>query len=157
MHDRQTAFTYGNGSSRAKIRTAYLIANAFELFTAILAMVACVSYVVEPQNLSDGSIGSIQFPDVLWNGLYGAGAVLVVGGLFLLAPRVEVMGLSLFASAVLIQAVAVGNLRGWSGAAAVAIYTGFAGASVVRAVVLVRGVNQARADRKSAERREARQ
>lgn len=134
------AETNGSGRTRREIRNAYLVANAFELFAALLALVACTSYLVEPQNLSDGSIGHIQFPDLFWNGMYGLGAALVIAGLALISPRVEVVGLCLFGSAVAIQAIAVGDFRGWSGAAAVAIYAGFAGASGLRAWVLVQAV-----------------
>lgn len=145
MPTREPQFAFTNGRSRRSIRRAYLIANAFELFVAALAMIAAITYALDPTNLSDGSIGHLQFPDLLWNAMYGLGAALVTAGLVWISPRVEAMGLSLFAGSVVIQALAVGNLRGWAGASTIAIFVGFAAASLIRAWVLVRAVVAANA------------
>lgn len=130
----------GNGGARRQLRNSYLIANAFELFVALLAIVAAISYLLDPQNLSNGTIGHVQFPDALWFGLYGVGSILVVIGLVRISPRIEVMGLCLFCASVLIQALAIAQLRGWPSAASIAIYTGFAIASILRSYVLVKAV-----------------
>jgi hypothetical protein len=110
----------------------YIQANVFELFTAVLAVVASLNYYWQPQNLSDSSIGHVQFPDLLWNTLYGVGAILVAAGLVRLSIRVEAAGLSIFAAAVAINALAVYHYRGTSAAATIAIFVAFFLASLVR-------------------------
>lgn len=113
-------------------RWPYIQANAFELFTAVLAVVAAVNYYLQPANLSDSSVGHIAFPDVLWNTMYGVGAILVAAGLLRMSIRVEAMGLSLFAAAVSINAVAIFHYRGTSAASSLAIFVAFGLASLVR-------------------------
>lgn len=121
------------------MRWAYVQANAFELFTAILAIVASLTYFYQPQNLSDSSVGHIRFPDVLWNGLYGVGAILVALGIVRLDVRVEAIGLSLFAAAVTIDAAAVYHYRGWPASSTIAIFVAFGVASVIRLHTLFTG------------------
>lgn len=130
--DRQPQVRYTNGR-RKQIRTALLIANIWELFVCGLSTFASLNYFLNPVNLSDSSVGHIGFPDVAWNGLYGVGAVLVVTGLVKLSPRLEAAGLSLFASSVLIQILAIIHYRGLgSSSGTIAILLGFAAAAIVR-------------------------
>jgi hypothetical protein len=110
----------------------YIQANCFELFTAVLAIVASISYFWQPENLSNSSIGHVQFPDVFWNSLYGLGAIFVALGLLRLSIRIEAVGLSLFTAAVAINAIAIYHYRGLSAASSLAIFVAFGLASLVR-------------------------
>lgn len=131
-----------NGARRA-VRLRYLSANVFELSFAAFAVIAAVNYLVHPSSLESGSFGSITFPDLVWNMLYLLGAVMIVSGLARLHPRSEVVGLCLFAAALLIQAVAIIHYRGvQTPAASLAALVAFAAASIVRIYLLMTAVNR---------------
>src|SRR3954451_23338009 len=111
-------------------RRAHLEANVFELFVALLACTAAASYFIDPHTASGLAVTHVEFPDILWNLMYGCGAALVVTGLVLMRGQVEAAGLVLFAGAVVIQALAVAEVGGWSSYVGVLILTGFALASL---------------------------
>lgn len=117
------------------IRRRYLIANNWELWVCLLGIVASINYVIQPENLSDSSVGHMRFPDAIWNLLYGIGSVMVVAGLLRLSPRLEIAGLWLFSAAVAINLLAIGHYRGWSiSAATLATLGGLLIASIARII-----------------------
>jgi hypothetical protein len=130
--DPQPQLIYRNGQTR-KIRYNYLKANVWELFVCALSAIASINYFINPINLSNSSIGHTRFPDEIWNSMYGVGAVIVVLGLWRLSPRLEICGLMLFATSVLINALAIGHYRGWStSASTLAVLMAFFAAASVR-------------------------
>lgn len=110
----------------------YIQANIFELSTAVFSLIAAVNYYIQPANLADSSVGHVQFPDAVWNTLYGAGALLVTVGIVRLSIRVEAAGLSLLSAAAAINALAIYHYRGTGAAASIAIFIAFFVASIVR-------------------------
>lgn len=121
------------------VRSASLSANAFELFVCLLALVAAISFFINPDTYDDTAVGQFLHPyDFVWNMMYGLGALLVVVGLVRLKPQIEVAGLCLFTSAVSINFVATLTVYGTvSFLSAAPIYLGFAMASLIRAHYLI--------------------
>ena len=121
------------------VRSAALSANAFELFVCLLAIVAAISFFVNPDTYDDTAVGKFLHPwDFAWNLMYGVGALLVAAGLIRLKPQWEVAGLCLFTSAVSINLVATLAVYGRiSLLTAAPIYVGFALASVIRGHYLI--------------------
>ncbi len=123
--------------AQTNLRVGYLASNAFELFVCLLAMLTCVQFFLDPG--ANVAVGTLAHPwDYVWNGLYGAGALLVVFGLVAVSPRIEVVGLFLFTAAVLINLVIAIQLYAASAWVVVPVYVGFALASLVRAHFLFR-------------------
>lgn len=119
------------------VRQAYIEANIFELFVALLALTSSVSYFIDPHTAGGLAVSHVAFPDVAWAAMYGTGSFLVCLGLVTIRGQVEAAGLVLFAGAVVIQALAVASVGGWSSYVGVLILVSFAAASLTRLWVIV--------------------
>lgn len=94
-------------------RKPYLIANAFELVIAALAILSTVAYVVYPESASASAVGRALHPyDAVWIFGYGIAGLGITVGLVRPSPRLELAGLVLMGAAMTINAVAVVSLRG---------------------------------------------
>jgi hypothetical protein len=128
---------------RLHLRRAYVYANVFEFWLGLGAALAGVTFFVNPESLSNSSVGEqAGILAVAWSALYMLGGLGVcVGMLGCLRPwgvRVELAGLSLLTAAVLINAVSIVAYRGWAGSGAVVTYTSLAIASILRARYVIR-------------------
>lgn len=121
------------------VRRAYIEANVWELFVATLAIITAIGYFVDPHDAAGVARDHIAFPEVLWNSMYGGGAILVVLGIVWIVEWVELAGLSLFSAAVVIQMIDLVEVSDWRGWVGLVVLGSFALASWTRAWVLVRG------------------
>lgn len=117
----------------------YLLGNAFELWIALAAILTAITYFYDPGALDDSSIAQVAHPVAFaWNiGYLVAGAAVTVG-LWRPSPRLELAGLSLFSSAVIMNAIAIGAVRGSAGAGTIFTYVGLAAASGMRAYLVMK-------------------
>jgi hypothetical protein len=123
---------------RRHYRRAYVVGNAFEFFIALSAVVAGVTFFVDPASLASSSVGQrTELLAFAWSALYTGGGLAIVAGMLRPAVRLELAGLSLLASAIAINAVAIFSIHAVAGVAAAATYMGLAFACGARAWLLV--------------------
>lgn len=103
-------------------RTRYVAENGWEIGIALLAVIAAYTFFTDPTAASRSAIGRALHPyDTIWSGMYGAAGVAMIVGILLLKPRVEIVGLQIFAAAVAINLGATLAVTGY----AVPIAVGF--------------------------------
>lgn len=126
-------------ADRRRFRPSYLLANSFEAAIAIAAFASGVLFIVEPAAVRDSAVAQVGgYLAILWGALYGYGGLFVLAGLTSPSPRLELVGLSLFGSASLIDAFALAIARGPAGARLVLVYLAFSAASCLRAFLVLR-------------------
>ena len=126
------------GRRRNDHRRTYLLANVFELFVAVLAALASLTFFLDPSQLADSAVGRALPPfDYAWNVGYGLGALLVAAGLWKIDGYLEVAGLSLFTAAVLINGIAIIAVGGSVGT--IFVYVAFAASCLLRAFMVLKG------------------
>lgn len=107
----------------AETRRSYLERHSFELLIAVLSLITALSFGLDPDTLRQTAIGrELAGWDYVWTTAYGFGGLLIILGLWLPRPRVEVVGLLMLCAAVAIYAIAVWQVAGSVGTAAVASY-----------------------------------
>lgn len=126
-------------NERRVFTRGYLLGNAFELWIALAAILTALTYFYDPAALTDSSVGRVAHPIAFtWNTGYLTAGVLITTGLWRPSPRLELAGLSLFSSAVLINAVAIVAVRGSAAIGVVFTYVGLAAASAMRAYLVMK-------------------
>ena len=115
-------------------RFSYLASNAFELFLCGLTLYAAIQFVVSPDALYESTVGRLLHPwDYAWIALYGVSSALVVFGLVLPSPRLEVAGLLGYAAGVLVNLIALVALVGNQSVIGICTYSALSLAALVRA------------------------
>lgn len=123
---------------RRHYRRAYLLGNAFEFFIALSAVLAGVTFFIDPSSLADSSVGQrTQGLAVAWSALYAGGGLAIVTGMVRPVVRLELAGLSLLASAIAINAIAIVAVRQVAGLGTALTYLGLAAACAARGWLLV--------------------
>lgn len=104
-------------------RLVYLERHTFELLIAVLSVIAATSFLVDPETLRQTAVGrELAGWDVIWNSAYGLAGLAIIVGLAWPKPRVEAAGLILLATSVAINLIAIWQVVGSVGAAAIATY-----------------------------------
>lgn len=121
------------------MRFDYVKQNIFAFWLGIAAILGSLVYFAIPEALDKSSIGrgSAHGLDYGWNALYLAAGIFTLLGISIVSPRLELAGMSLFAAALLVNAVTIFAYRGWAGVPQGAILLSLAVACVLRATVLV--------------------
>lgn len=119
-------------------RVLRVIPRAFEAATAIAFITVAVAFFTNPHaTLVRSPVGrTVQPFDYLWNAFYLAGGLGIIFGLLENDRRVEMGGLTVLATGLLTDAVAVAILNFDPRFCA---YLAFAGASIARIVHIQRG------------------
>lgn len=125
--------------SRSGARRARLEVNAFEALIALLCLLAAAKFFVDPGNLDASAVGRALPPwDFLWNAGFGLGGLAILAGLWAGRGDVEVAGLFLLSTAILLQGIAVLVIYGWAGLVSEALYAAVVLACAERARIVWR-------------------
>jgi len=117
----------------------YLAANAFELFIGLLAVLAVLQFIFEPNALYESTVGQVVHPlDYAWMTLYGISGIAIVVGLCFRQVSIEVAGLLGFSFGVSVQLVALISLVGNQSVIGICSLIALILAGLVRAFFLVR-------------------
>lgn len=114
-------------------------ANPFETLIALLAVISAVVFLLPPDPAIDGSTVEQAVPlwvALVWNVLYGLSGVGILAGLWTGKANVEVAGLILLVSGVLVSTVAALDVRGESALAGVFTFLAVALSCAVRIRIL---------------------
>lgn len=116
------------------------MANAFEVATALSAIVAGVAGIAAPREVvATSSLGELLgIVALVYSCGYVAGGVLTVAGLVRLSVRLEVAGLVLLGGCIVAQAGALAFVRGMQGLPTGVFYLAWAVAAYARAWLVLR-------------------
>lgn len=122
------------------MRFDYIRQNIFAFWIGIAAIVGSVVYFAIPAALDKSSIGrgSVHGLDYIWNGMYLAAGAFTVYGIWVVSPRSELAGKSLFTAALLVNSITIFSYRGWAGVPQGVILLSLAVACALRASVLIK-------------------
>lgn len=105
-----------------RARLARFEANSFEVLIAFACVVTACVFFAAPNALNNSSIGQTFRPwDVIWNAELLLGGAAILLALWNAHVGLEIAGLLLVCSAVLILCVSVVAIRGMAGAASVSV------------------------------------
>lgn len=120
------------------IYRGHLRFHIYEVCTAIAAIMGGIALLISPglqsASISKGAGSLAQ----IWCCLYIIGGTLTVAGLTRSSPRLEVAGLSLFASATAINGSAILLISGAGGWGSGSMFIALCVAALIRAYILVR-------------------
>jgi hypothetical protein len=123
---------------RLRQRLALLLITPFEAAVAFAAMFAGAVYLLDPTAVGRSALGrTAQQLLPVWEVLYVTGGVAILISLMWRSLRLEVAGLALFVSAMLIQAIAIVDFAGAQGIASAATFAAVAAACIGRCWVLI--------------------
>lgn len=125
-------------------RRNYLAGNAFEFGVAVASVIAALVYFVNPHALEQTALGEqAGFLTPLWQVMFFAGGCLVVVGLWQGHAKIELYGLLPFATALVMNSLAVLIARGFVGAVAGLLGFGLFAGCVARLSLLVSAMKRA--------------
>lgn len=115
------------------------MANAFEVWIAVAAVLTAVAYTISPESLDDTTIAQVS-PGIAatWNGLYAGAGLSLLYGLFKPMVKWEIAGLSLLCGALAIQGVAAIYVRGPAGITGGVLFTSLIVAATSRMWLLTK-------------------
>lgn len=124
---------------RRSFRRGYFLGNAYEAWAAMAAVLAGVAFLIEPDSVQSSTVarqaGALT---LLWGLLYAGGGLMVLIGLWLPSPRVELAGLCMFSSAAAIDGVSLLVFRFPVGIRVALLYLSFVAAGAMRGYLVLR-------------------
>lgn len=124
---------------RRSFRRGYFLGNAFEAWAALAALLAGVAFIIEPGSVQNSTVAQqAGLLAIVWGLLYGVGGLVVLIGLWLPSPRVELSGLCMFGSAAAIDGLSLLVFKFPVGIRVGLLYLSFVAASVMRGYLVLR-------------------
>lgn len=129
---------YRKVSTPSRGGTHYAIKNPFELWLGATAFASSLIYFIDPATAGEAAINQVA-PGwaITWSILFLIAGILMLAGLFWASLRAEVAGLFLFATAGVLQAIAVQIRFPNASIYGFAVFLALAGAALTRAGWLI--------------------
>lgn len=128
---------------------SYLLGSPYQFGIAAAAVLAALTYLFSPDSIQATAVAyRLAWMLPIWEALYGLGGFAVVCGMLLcqtrLGWRLELAGLSLLSSAVIVNGVAVSTVKFPLGVTSAATFLALAVAGVARGWMLVKSMGLSR-------------